>query len=198
MESERIQIKKEFKLKDAITVFTSFSLICLAVIFILTVYEVVTFQDFLSFDQPLNMIMNVIITSLALLLFGVVLTKFTPSNYIDDTNKTYQNYSFFNIFVFMFLGALFEELLFRGIIQNLIFIFIENQWLSIIVTTLLFLAFHIQYFKKPLMLFNISIPSLIFGWVYFETNNILVPIVVHFVMNFGITLFFKYNIISVK
>ncbi|WP_369436145.1 CPBP family glutamic-type intramembrane protease [Lysinibacillus fusiformis] len=48
------------------------------------------------------------------------------------------------------------------------------------------------------MLINISVPSLTFGWIYFETNNILVPIVVHFLMNLGITLLFKYNILSGK
>jgi len=98
----------------------------------------------------------------------------------------------------MLLGALFEELLFRGIIQNLLFIFIENQWIAIIATTLFFLGFHTQYFKKPIMLINISIPSFTFGWLYFETNNILVPFVVHFLMNLGITLLFKYNLIRVK
>jgi uncharacterized protein len=98
----------------------------------------------------------------------------------------------------MFLGALFEELLFRGIIQNLLFIFIENQWIANITTTLLFLGFHTQYFKKPIMLLNITVPSLTFGWIYFESNNISVPFVVHLLMNFGMTLLFKYNLIRVK
>ncbi|WP_020062471.1 CPBP family intramembrane glutamic endopeptidase [Bacillus sp. 123MFChir2] len=190
--------KKDFNPKDAVLVFSSFTFICVAVIFILMVNDVLTIQNFLSFDKPIRMIMNICIASFALLLYGVILTLYIPSKYIDDTNKSYQNYSLLSIFAFMFLGALFEELLFRGIIQNLLFIFIENQWIVIITTTLLFLGFHIQYFKKPIMLINISVPSLTFGWIYFETNNILVPFVVHFLMNLGITLLFKYNLIRAK
>ncbi|MFJ8353361.1 CPBP family intramembrane glutamic endopeptidase [Bacillus paramycoides] len=192
------KIKKDFNPKDAAIVFASFTFICVAVIFTLMVYNVLTIRNFLSFDKPIRMIMSICITSCALLWFGVILTRYIPSKYIDDTNKSYQNYSLLSMFVFMFLGALFEELLFRGIIQNVLYIFIENQWIAIITTTLFFLGFHVQYFKKPIMLINISVPSLTFGWIYFETNNILVPFVVHFLMNLGITILFKYNLIKVK
>ena len=190
--------KKDFSPKDAVLVFSSFSFMCLAIIFILMVYDVLKIQNFLSPDMPIRMTMIIVFASLGLLLFGVILTLCIPSKYIDETNKSFQNYSLSSIFAFMFLGALFEELLFRGIIQNLLFLFMENQWIAIIITTLLFLSFHTQYYKKPIMLVNIIVPSLTFGWIYFETNNILVPIVVHFIMNLGITLLFKYNLIRVK
>ncbi|PCN46021.1 CPBP family intramembrane metalloprotease [Brevibacillus laterosporus] len=198
MKDKTKKTKKDFNPKDAVFVFSSFTFICVAIIFILIVYDLLTIHNFLSFEKPIRMIMHICSASFALLLFGVILTLYIPSKYIDDTNKSYQNYSLLPIFVFMLLGALFEELLFRGIIQNLLFIFIESQWIAIIATTLFFLGFHIQYFKKPIMLLNISIPSFTFGWLYFETNNILVPFVVHFLMNLGITLLFKYNLIRVK
>ncbi|AIG26465.1 CPBP family intramembrane metalloprotease [Brevibacillus laterosporus] len=198
MKDKTKKTKKDFNPKDAVFVFSSFTFICVAIIFILIVYDVLTIHNFLSFEKPIRMIMHICSASFALLLYGVILTLYIPSKYIDDTNKSYQNYSLLPIFVFMLLGALFEELLFRGIIQNLLFIFIENQWIAIIATTLFFLGFHTQYFKKPIMLINISIPSFTFGWLYFETNNILVPFVVHFLMNLGITLLFKYNLIRVK
>jgi len=190
--------KKDFSPKDAVLVFSSYTFVCVAVIFALMVYDVLTIQNFLSFDKPLAMVISVVISSIGLLLFGVLLTLYLPSKYIDDTNKSYQNYSLLGIFAFMFLGALFEEILFRGIIQNLLYVFIENQWIAIIITTLLFIGIHIQYFKKPIMLINITVPSLTFGWIYFETNNIFVPFLVHFLLNLGITLLFKYNLISVK
>ena len=190
--------KKDFSPKDAILVFTSFTFICVAIIFSLIVYDVFTIQDFLSFDKPIKMVMSIVIYSIGLLLFGIILTLCIPSKYIDDTNKGYQNFSLSTIIAFMFIGALFEEMLFRGIIQNLLYVFIENQWIAIITTTLLFIGIHIQYFKKPIMLINITVPSLTFGWIYFETNNLLVPFLVHFLMNLGITLLFKYNLISFK
>ena len=192
------KIKKDFSPKDAIFVFSSFTFVCVAIIFALIVYNVFTIQDFLSFNQPFTMVMSVVLTSFGLLLFGVILTLFIPSKYMDETNKSYQDYSLLSIVAFMFIGALFEEVLFRGIIQNLLLVFLEQPWTAIIITTLLFIGMHIQYFKKPIMLINITIPSLIFGWIYFETNNILVPFLVHFLMNIGMTLLFKYNLIRVK
>lgn len=190
--------KKDFSPKDAVLVFSSFTFVCVAIIFVLIAFDVFTIQNFLSFDQPFRMVMSVIIASFGLLLFGVILTWCIPSKYIDDTNKSYQNYSLLSITAFMFLGALFEEILFRGMIQNLLLLFLEHQWTAIVITTLLFLGMHTQYFKKPIMLINITVPSLTFGWIYFETNNILVPFLVHFLMNLGMTLLFKYNVLSLK
>ena len=190
--------KKDFSPKDAILVFTSFTFICVAIIFSLIVYDVFTIQDFLSFDKPIKMVMSIVIYSIGLLLFGIILTLCIPSKHIDDTNKSYQNFSLSTIIAFMFIGALFEEMLFRGIIQNMLYVFIENQWIAIITTTLLFIGMHIQYFKKPIMLLNITIPGLTFCWIYFETNNLLVPFLVHFLVNLGMTLLFKYNLIRLK
>ncbi|MCL1696979.1 CPBP family intramembrane glutamic endopeptidase [Lysinibacillus sp. BPa_S21] len=192
------KIKKDFSPKDAVFVFSSFTFVCVAVIFVLIVYDVFTVQNFLSFDQPSRMIGSVVLAAFGLLLFGVILTLLIPSKYIDETNNSYQNYSLLGIIAFMLIGALFEEILFRGIIQNLLLVLLENEWMAIIITTLLFLGMHTQYFKKPIMLINITIPSVIFGWIYFDTNNILVPFLVHFLMNIGMTLLFKYNLISVK
>lgn len=190
--------KKEFKTKDASTVFSSFVLMCAAVIFVLVFSDVFPMKRFLSFNNFSLMIMEVAAASSGLVLFGIVLAVFIPSRYIDETNKSYQNGSLLGIIVFMFLAALFEELLFRGIIQNVLSIFIEHQWTAIVITTVLFLALHTQYFKKPLMLLNISIPSLVFGWIYVETNNIFAPLFVHFIMNVVMTLLFKYKLLSIK
>ncbi|MED3804157.1 CPBP family intramembrane metalloprotease [Lysinibacillus xylanilyticus] len=190
--------KKDLSPKDAIFVFSSFTFVCVAIIFALIVYDVFTIENFLSFNQPFTIVLNVVLASIGLLLFGIILTLYIPSKYIDETNKSYQDYSLLSIVAFMFIGALFEEILFRGIIQNLFLVFLEHQWTAIIITTLLFLGMHTQYIKKPIMLINITVPSLIFGWIYFETNNILVPFLVHFFMNIGMTLLFKYNLIRVK
>lgn len=191
-------IKKEVNPKDAILVFSSFSFICLTIIFMLIVYEVVNIEQYLTFNHPAQLLMYVIIASFTLVLYGVILTYVVPSKDIDDTNKSYQMYSLQEIFAFMLLGALFEELLFRGIMQNVLYIWLDHQWMAMLITTCLFLAIHVQYFKKPIMLLNISIPSLTFSWLYFNTYNILVPIIVHFLMNLGITLLFKYNFLNVK
>lgn len=191
-------IKHDFKLKNAIFPFSSLTLICFTVIYALVVYDVLAIPNLLSFDNPKESLIISGVASVGLLLFGVILTLTIPEDYIDDTNKTYQNERFPDVFIFMFVAVLFEETLFRGIIQNLLLIFTGHQWVAILLTALLFIAFHFHYFKKPIMLLNICIPSLVFSWIYFKTNNILVPIFVHFVLNFGITILFKYKLISFK
>ncbi len=121
------KIKKDFSPKDAVFVFSSFTFVCVAVIFVLIVYDVFTVQNFLSFDQPSRMIGSVVLAAFGLLLFGVILTLLIPSKYIDETNNSYQNYSLLGIIAFMLIGALFEEILFRGIIQNLLLVLLENE-----------------------------------------------------------------------
>lgn len=197
-EDKSENINRSFKLKDAVFVFFSFTLICVAIIFSLIVSDVLTIENFLSFHKPIESFVISMIASVMLLLFGIILTLKQPSNYIDDTNKTYEDDSLPAIFIFMFIAALFEEVLFRGIIQNLILLFTNQQWIAILLTALLFITFHVRYFKKPMMLLNIFIPSVVFGWVYVKTDNILVPVFVHFIMNFGMTILFKYKLISFK
>ncbi|WP_145048892.1 CPBP family intramembrane glutamic endopeptidase [Paenibacillus xylanexedens] len=189
---------KDFSPRDAGLVFLSFSFICAAIIFALIINDVLTLQHFLSMDSPLEMVWIIVFSTIGLLLFGVILSSYIPAKYIDDTNKSYPDSSIPTLLLFMFVGALFEEMLFRGIVQNVLYLFIESNWIAILTTTLLFIGFHIQYFKKPIMLINITIPSLVFGWIYTETNNLAVPVLVHFLMNVGITLLFKYNIIRLK
>ncbi|MCG7378693.1 CPBP family intramembrane metalloprotease [Paenibacillus sp. ACRSA] len=189
---------KDFSLRDAGLVFLSFSFICAAIIFALVINDVLTLQHFLSLDSPLEMIGIIVFSTIGLLLFGVILSSYIPAKYIDDTNKSYPDSSILTLLLFMFVGALFEEMLFRGIVQNVLYVFIESNWIAILITSLLFIGFHIQYFKKPIMLINITIPSFVFGWIYTETNNLAVPVLVHFLMNVGITLLFKYNIIRLK
>ncbi|MEK4515461.1 CPBP family intramembrane glutamic endopeptidase [Paenibacillus sp. FSL H8-0122] len=190
--------KKEFNPKDAVLVFFAFALISAAVIFALVIYRVLTLQDLLSFEHPLKMVLYVVFPTISLLLFGIILTLLTPASYIDETNKSYQNYSLAAIVSFTLAGALFEELLFRGIIQNVLNLYLPQPWLAIGITTVLFAGMHVQYYSKPLMLLNITIPSLVFGWVYVQTHNLLVPILVHFFMNLGITLLFKYKVIQMR
>ena len=108
---------------------------------------------------------------------GVILTLCIPSKYIDDTNKGFGNFPSLAIISFLFMGALFEELLFRGIIQNFLYLYLENQWVAIIIATLLFVSFHIRYFKKPIMLINITVPGLhrldLFLWLYCNLLRLL-------------------------
>ncbi|YCA45471.1 CPBP family intramembrane metalloprotease [Bacillus sp. JZ8] len=190
--------KEELNLKDAVFVFASFTLMGVAAITLLIIFDVLTLDQFLSFHNPATLMTMTVTTTIGLILFGILLTILIPSHYIDNQNKQYQTSSISALLSLFLFGSLFEELLFRGIVQNLLLLYIEESWVGIFITSLLFLALHVQYFKKPLMLFNILLPSLAFGWVYVKTSNILVPIIVHFLLNFVITILFKYRILKLK
>ena len=190
--------KEEFSMSKAIPIFAILSLICGVLLFVFIKSGFMPIEDSFSFAKPIKLIVSSLIASTGLILFGVVLTVITPAKFIDDTNKTYQNEALFNIIVFMFLAVLFEEFLFRGIIQGYIFHTFNNYWAAIIGTTVLFTVYHFQYFKKPLMLFNLVVPAFVFCWIYFYSSNLLVPIATHFLTNVGMTLLFKYNLIKLK
>lgn len=190
--------KKVTSPKEMLIGYASLVLICLSVLIVFVVTEIVTIPELLSWDHPLLITLLVFAGSVGLILFGIILAYITPEQHIDETNKSYQDYSIPYIIVFMGLAGIFEELLFRGIIQNLLYMFFDMEWLAVVVTSLVFIAFHFSYFKKPIMFVNIAIPSFVFGVLYIATDNLLTPVLVHILMNVTMTILFKYNVLSLK
>ncbi|MBX9890322.1 MAG: CPBP family intramembrane metalloprotease [Amoebophilaceae bacterium] len=97
-------------------------------------------------------------------------------------NSSYISFSHFfwnGIIIHSLRVAIFEELIFRGIFQYLFFRYTKNQLVSIIITSILFSAYHLNI--------NHSIPLLLagmfFGYIYYITNNICVVMWVHFLYN---------------
>jgi membrane protease YdiL (CAAX protease family) len=67
---------------------------------------------------------------------------------------------------------MFEEMLLRGVIQNIAFLLLQNEWLAIVISTVIFAFFHPQYFSKPIMVVNfIIMGSCLAGRI----NGIIVP-----------------------
>ncbi|WP_456272795.1 CPBP family intramembrane glutamic endopeptidase [Bacillus sp. AK031] len=193
-----VQNPSDLLSKNVTAGFLSSSFLCISVIFVFIVSGMMGIDSYLSFSSPVKMFVYIVCASVALVSYGAALAYIVPSHLIDDTNKSFAEYPNHTILAFMFLIVLFEELLFRGIIQNAAFLMLQNEWLSIGIGALAFLLFHVRYFKKPVMLFNIILPSVVFGWGYSVTDNILVPIAVHFFMNVTMTLIFKYNLVRLK
>ncbi|WP_040286275.1 CPBP family intramembrane glutamic endopeptidase [Sporosarcina koreensis] len=192
------QPKQSLDQKNAASVFLLFSFICAAFLFALAVLDVLDIGQLLSFEKPGDLLLWTAAITLALVGYGIVLTVLLPSSTVDEGNKAYQEGSLASITAVMLAGALFEELFFRGLLQNLFFLWTDSSWGAILLATVVFLLFHVQYFKKPLMLLNVSLPGIALGWVYFKTDNLLVPTVIHFIMNYVITLLFKYKMIAMK
>lgn len=72
-----------------------------------------------------------------------------------------------------------EELLFRGFLQNIFIRMFKNPHAGIWMSALLFSAIHFQFYGFiPRMLLGA-----LFGYLYFWTGNLIVPIVAHFYNN---------------
>ncbi|GHA63802.1 CPBP family intramembrane glutamic endopeptidase [Pontibacter akesuensis] len=91
------------------------------------------------------------------------------------------------LLVFAVVPAIGEELVFRGITQRQIFRWFGNIHVAIWVTGIIFAAIHVQFFG----FLPRAILGALFGYLYFWSGRIIVPIVAHFVNN-GFTVFMLY------
>ena len=96
----------------------------------------------------------------------------------------------FGFLVFAILPAIGEELLFRGIVQKKFMEASGNIHVAIWFTGFMFSAIHMQFYGLiPRMLLGVM-----FGYLYYWSNNLIVPIFAHFVYNgFTIVMLFLRN-----
>ncbi|HBX52421.1 MAG TPA: hypothetical protein DEH02_15260 [Bacteroidales bacterium] len=84
-----------------------------------------------------------------------------------------------NIFVIAVIPALGEEFLFRGIFQRLFIEWTKNVHVGILVSAVLFSAFHLQFYGfLPRMMMGIF-----FGYLLVWSGSIWVPVMAHFINN---------------
>jgi uncharacterized protein len=84
-----------------------------------------------------------------------------------------------NIFVLAVLPAFGEELLFRGILQQILIRIFRSFHAGIWVTSILFSTMHFQFFGFIPRL----ILGLIFGYLFYWSRNLWVSIIAHFINN---------------
>lgn len=99
------------------------------------------------------------------------------------------------LFVMAVLAGIGEELVFRGMIQNELWRGSNNIHVAIWTTAFVFSAIHMQFFGfVPRLLLGA-----LFGYLYYWSGNLLVPIVAHFVNNaFGVIMRYLYNIKAIS
>lgn len=83
------------------------------------------------------------------------------------------------------LPAIFEELLFRGGLQNIIKRWSGNPWLAIILTSLIFSAIHGSWYG----FIPRTVLGILLGFIFYTTGNLWYSIFMHFVNNFTALLF---------
>ena len=79
--------------------------------------------------------------------------------------------------------SIFEELLFRGLLQSAIASILRSRWLALFVASLLFTAVHISPGIEPHTLPAIGVLGLAMGIAYERTGKISVPIAMHAAFN---------------
>jgi len=89
--------------------------------------------------------------------------------------------------VIAIIPAIGEELIFRGILQNKLEVYFKNAHLAIIVSSILFSGFHLQFYGFiPRLLLGI-----LFGYLYYWSRSLWYPILAHLINN-GLTLIMIY------
>jgi membrane protease YdiL (CAAX protease family) len=85
----------------------------------------------------------------------------------------------YNLLVMALLPAICEEALFRGSLQRILIHAFKNPWVGIIVTAILFSAFHMQFqgFLPRVFL------GILLGALYWYSGSLWVNILAHFVIN---------------
>lgn len=118
------------------------------------------------------------LSALVVIFIELVIIYITPKKWWDDggiNELIFKNESVSFIFIFTLTVAICEEFLFRGVVQTTF---------GYVFASVLFAVVHIRYLKKPLLFFAVLFLSFYIGWVYEHTANLIVPIVMHFFIDF--------------
>lgn len=117
-------------------------------------------------------------SALIIILFEMWLEKKLPKNLLDDggiNERVFQNQGFIHIFIVTIVIAFSEELLFRGVLQT---------HFGIFPASIVFALIHFRYVRKPVLFIITVLLSFFLGLLYLLTDNLLVPIFCHFMIDF--------------
>lgn len=122
-------------------------------------------------------------------LLDVIVYKIFPKDMLDDggiNERIFAKRSIFHIFIIALVVSFCEEILFRGVLQNMIGYVLANTIFAII---------HFRYLSKPVLFFMVVGVSFLLGYLFLRTNNLFVPIFAHFIIDFilGVLIMIKTN-----
>ncbi|AFK01708.1 Abortive infection protein [Emticicia oligotrophica DSM 17448] len=119
---------------------------------------------------------------------------------LAETTKFFTDFKSFGQFILAFLviaviAGVGEELIFRGLIMRKLLLGTRNHHVAIWVAAFIFAVIHFQFYGIiPRMMLGV-----LFGYFYYWTGNILVPIFAHIFNNgFAVTVMYLHNLGIVK
>ncbi|MFS0592613.1 CPBP family intramembrane glutamic endopeptidase [Cytobacillus horneckiae] len=150
------------------------------------------FDSFSDFTALFNWAdINIIIiggtAGIIVVLIDLALMRVLPSSYYDDgglNNKIFRSPSLFQIAFIAMLVAFSEEILFRGVIQTNF---------GLIVSSIIFALVHYRYLFNWFLFLNVVLLSFLIGFVYYFTENLVVTILMHFIIDFLLGMSIKYR-----
>jgi uncharacterized protein len=83
------------------------------------------------------------------------------------------------LFIMAFFPAMFEEVFFRGTLQNLLVRWLQKPMVAIIITSLLFSLIHASIY----LFLSRALLGFALGFMFYKTKNIWVNIIAHFLNN---------------
>lgn len=116
-----------------------------------------------------------------------ILMKLLPSSFYDDgglNERIFQNKKLLHIAWIAFIVSLSEELLFRGVLQAKLGLFLASMIFAII---------HFRYLFNWFLFLNIILLSFFIGIIFYWTNNLAVTIMMHFTIDFLLGVHLKWK-----
>ncbi|MCM3180114.1 CPBP family intramembrane glutamic endopeptidase [Cytobacillus horneckiae] len=148
-----------------------------------------SFSDFTALFKwaDINIIIIGGTAGIIVVLIDLALMRVLPSSYYDDgglNNKIFRSPSLFQIAFITMLVAFSEEILFRGVIQTNF---------GLIVSSIIFALVHYRYLFNWFLFLNVVLLSFLIGFVYYFTENLVVTILMHFIIDFLLGMSIKYR-----
>lgn len=94
-----------------------------------------------------------------------------------------------NLFIIALMPAIGEELMFRGVLQQLFQSWTKNKHVAVFLTALIFSAIHMQFFG----FLPRFVLGLLLGYLFMYTGSLWVPMLVHFINNASSVILFYLN-----
>ncbi|KPU45413.1 CAAX amino terminal protease self- immunity [Oxobacter pfennigii] len=135
-------------------------------------------------EHRLNILLSLLLflgTYCFVIFFAQLVSQFIPSDPQDEQLFETGMTSFFGILSIVFLGPIFEEVLFRGIIlRGLLLNYSVRK--ALIISSVLFGLIHLN----PVQSLTATVSGLMLGWVFIKTGSLWMSILVH-ILNNGFT-----------
>ena len=157
-----------------------------------TIFGVILFKDWAQFRGIFHWDLSQILMiggggAIIIVSIELVLEKVLPSNSFDDggiNERIFKGKSISQLFCLSVVVAVAEELFFRGVIQT---------HFGLVPASVLFAVLHIRYLNKITLLLLTVMISFFFGWIFMITQNLLVTIMMHVLVDFllGLNLNFR-------